>query len=89
MDISQFIKRVDQFILNPLIILFFTVALLVFMWGLVEFLLHPDEGADREKGKRNILYGILGMLVMVAAFGIIRIILDTFGLPATYGPISF
>jgi hypothetical protein len=89
MDITAFLRKVDQYIINPLIILGFTVAFLVFIWGLVEFIMHPDDDTGRDKGKRNIFYGIVGMLIMIGVFGIISIILDTFGLPNNTGFLLF
>lgn len=76
-------NRVNEYILNPLIILMFVVALLVFFWGLAEFIYKTGNGeGDLEKGKNNMIYGILGMCIMVAVYGIIRVILATFGLDA-------
>ena len=36
MDITEFLKKVNTAIVNPLIILIFGIALLVFFWGLYE-----------------------------------------------------
>lgn len=78
--INAFLDKINQFILNPLIVLMFVVALLVFFWGLVEFIYKAGSDDGRDTGKRNMLWGIIGMFIMVAVYGIIRLILDTFGL---------
>ena len=39
-----------------------------------------DNEEEREKGKKNMLWGIIGMTIMVGVFGIITIILNTFGI---------
>ncbi len=80
MSINAFLDKVNQFILNPLIILMFVVALLVFFWGLVEFIYKAGSEDGREVGKRNMMWGIAGMVIMVSVYGIIRLILQTFGI---------
>lgn len=80
MDINLFLSRVNEFILNPLIILMFVVALLVFFWGLVEFIYKAGSEEGREVGKRNMMWGIIGMFIMIGVYGIISLILGTIGI---------
>lgn len=67
-------------VLNPLAALFFAVALVVFIWGLVEFLWGLSTDTEgKENGKRHMMWGVIGMFVMVAAATIINIIANTIG----------
>jgi len=79
-NLTAFLFKVNEVIVNPLIVLMFVVALLVFFWGLVEFIYKAGSDDGREVGKRHIIYGIIGMFVMVSVYGIIRLILNTFGI---------
>lgn len=81
MKINSLLGKVNEFILNPLIILLFVVALIVFFWGLVEFISKAGSEEGRETGKRNMVWGVVGMFIMVAVYGIIKLILATFGVP--------
>ena len=81
--ITSLLGRINQYILNPIIILMFVIALLVFFWGLVEFIYKAGSEDGREVGKRNMMWGIVGMFIMVAVYGIIGLILGTFGLGGT------
>ncbi len=87
MDISEFLNKINQFILNPLILLAFAVALLVFFWGIFQFISSQTTDTNREEGKRKIFYGLFGMFIMISAYGLIRLILGTFGItgPAYLG----
>lgn len=78
---NSLLDKVNQFILNPLIVLLFAVALIVFFWGLVEFIFKAGSDEGRETGRRNMMWGIVGMFIMVAVYGIIKLILATFGVP--------
>lgn len=80
MTINELLNKINEFVINPIIILLFVVALLVFFWGLVELIRNADSDSGREKGRQNIMYGIIGMVIMVSVYGIIRVILSTFGL---------
>src|ERR1700742_658614 len=66
-------------IVNPILALLIGVGLVVFMWGLVEFLwgLSTDIGDGKERGKRHMLWGVIGMAVMACAFGILALIANT------------
>ncbi len=81
-----FINKINQFILNPLILLIFAVALLVFFWGIFQFIKSQTADAGREEGKRKIFYGLLGMFIMISAKGIISLILSTIGAKAPNYP---
>ena len=83
MDITDFLNKVNRAIVNPLILLLFGIALLVFIWGLFRFITSAESDEGREIGKKNILWGLIGMVIMISVFGIIRLIMGTFGIPAT------
>ena len=66
-------------ILNPIIALLFAVALVYFIYGVVQYIWNPDNEAMREQGRRNMLWGIIGLTVMVSVFGILRFVISTLG----------
>ncbi len=84
MDISVFLNKVNQFILNPLILLAFAIAFLVFFWGIFQFIFSQTADTQRDEGKRKIFWGLFGMFIMISAFGLIRLILGTFGITPSY-----
>lgn len=73
-------SRIATFILNPLIVLGFVVATIVFFWGIIELIAKADD-TDLAKSKRNVMYGVIGMFVMFSVFGILRLVLGTLGIP--------
>ena len=88
--VSNLIYQVNRLILNPIIALLFAVALVVFIWGIVEFISHVNSEDGREKGKRHMVWGMVGLLIMVSVFGIMQIIVDTFDLrtPSNQNPVN-
>lgn len=78
MSAIPFLNKVNQYILNPIILLLFAIAFLVFFWGLFQFIKSETADSKRDEGKRKILYGLIGMFIMVSALGLIRLVLGTF-----------
>ncbi len=76
---TTLLKKIELHILFPLMSLMMTVAGLVFFWGAYQYVLHADEDAGRETGKTHMLYGIIGLLIMISAFTILKIATNTFG----------
>lgn len=83
--VLNFINKVNGVILNPLIKLVFAIALLYFFFGIFQFIRSETSDSNRKKGQQKILYGLVGMFIMVSAYGIIHFILQTFGIPANPG----
>jgi len=77
---NAIISAINENIINPLIILMFAVALIVFLWGVLQYVAKAGDSSAIETARMHILYGILGMFIMVSAFGIIRIVTGTFGI---------
>lgn len=75
--VDRLIDRFVDVIIDPLLALLFAVALVYFMWGLIVFLANSDDETKRSEGRRHMLWGIVGMFVMIAASAIIEIILRT------------
>ncbi|MCA9366228.1 hypothetical protein KC722_01475 [Candidatus Kaiserbacteria bacterium] len=80
-DVAQgFVAKFNDIILFPLITLLMTVALVVFLWGCFEYVMGAANESKRELGRNHILWGIIGMLVMLSAQAILSIAAGTFGL---------
>ncbi len=76
--VYEIVGKVNQYIINPLIILLFALALVYFLYGVVEFL-STNADKDRTTGKNHMLWGIFGMFIMISVFAILRIIANTIG----------
>ena len=72
--------RLQAYIIDPAILIVFSLGFLLFVFGLVEFLWNLNEGGENEEGKQHMLWGIVGMLIMVSVFGILELLDNTFGL---------
>ena len=84
--IQELSGRLAAAIINPLLALIFGAGLLVFIWGLVQYLYTLNiKGEQDQEGKKHMLWGMVGMFIMVAVFTIIRIIANTINTPLPPG----
>ena len=87
---QNIISKFIDIILNPAIGVVFALGLFLFVWGLVQFLRALSMGGKTDEGKQHMLYGIIGMFIMVSVYGIISLLSNTFGLGinprGTYNP---
>lgn len=79
-SLDQLMDKIYKVVLNPLITLFFVAALVLFLFGMVRFLTNRDTSSEEaKKGKQHMLWGIVGMFIMISVFGIMRLIVGTLG----------
>ncbi len=74
-----FIHKVNQVIINPIIMLLFAVAVLVFLYGVFQYVRNSDSEDGRLEGQRHMLSGVFGLFIMISVFGIINLILNSIG----------
>lgn len=77
---QQLVTKLVDLIIDPLIYLLFTAGFFFFMFGLVKFLWNLRGGEVANDGKQHMLWGLIGMFVMMSAFAIISLIMNTFGI---------
>ena len=64
-------------LLNMMIGLMVTLAIVVFFWGVVQYMVNVGEG--KADGLRMMFYGVIVMFLMVSIWGIIRLLQGAFG----------
>ncbi len=65
-------------ILDTLIPIFITLAVVYFIWGVVQYTLSTDEEA-KKGAKWKIISGLIGLFLIISFWGVIRIVSSTFG----------
>lgn len=60
--------------------LIFALAVAMFVWGVVQYVISAGNEEQKEKGRQYMLWGIIALAVMVSVWGIVRIVGGTFGI---------
>lgn len=78
--LNAFLAKVVTQIVNPIILLLAAGAFVLFLWGVFEFIRNAGDGKLREEGRRAIFWGLIGLVIIFGAYGIINLALGTFGI---------
>lgn len=81
---DEVVFSVNRVIINPLIQFAFIIAFVVFIFGVMEFIRSAESPDGREKGKQHMIWGIIGLAVMVGVYGIMNVLINTFGLSKSH-----
>ncbi len=79
-SLRPLMDALQEYVFMPIAYLLYSVAVLVFFWGLFEFMmsLQSDKSDKREEGKRHMLWGVMGFVIMLGVKGIINMIIGLF-----------
>lgn len=71
------ISPIIEHVVSPIVRLAFAVAVVVFVYGVIQMMLNKTDSESHTKGRWAMLGGIIGMFIMVSAWGIIFLISNT------------
>ena len=83
-DISQggtlfgLLCRMGQ-LFNAVVPVLIALGVLYFVWGVVTYFISSDEEA-KKSGRNRIIYGIIGLTVIIGLWGLVNFLRNTFGL---------
>jgi hypothetical protein len=76
---DRLLANINNQIVTPLIYLMFAAALVYFLYGVFVFIRNADSPEERATGGKSIMWGLVGMFIMLSVKGIINLILGTIG----------
>ena len=71
------VSPIMRTIINPLIDLMFAVAVVVFVWGIIQMIINDTDAEAHRKGRWSMLSGLIGIFIMASAWGIINVVANT------------
>jgi len=78
-SVKTLIQSINTVIVNPLIIFLFALAVVYFIYGLAKYLLNPNNDTIRKEAKSSMLWGVIGIFIMISVFSIMNLVLNTLG----------
>lgn len=78
---DDILSKIKSEIIVPIIGLLFAVAILYFMWGVVMYLRNLNNPTGRSAGQKHMVWGIIGLAIMLSAFGIVNFVFNTVTAP--------
>ncbi|MDQ5889726.1 MAG: hypothetical protein QG609_219 [Patescibacteria group bacterium] len=66
--------------ISALIPLIIGIGVLVFLWGVVQYITAGSDSDKRKEGGYLMAYGIVGLFVMISIWGLVNFVSDTTGI---------
>ncbi len=76
--IQTFLCKIAD-ILSAIIPILIILGVIYFIWGVITYVIASDEEA-KKAGRDRIVFGIIGLAVIIAVWGLVKILTNTFGL---------
>ena len=77
-DLGSVLCKIGQ-LLNAVVPVLIALGVVYFVWGVITYVISSDEEA-KKAGRDRIIFGIIGLAVIVALWGLVGILTNTFGL---------
>ena len=71
------IGKIKTNIINPIVAVAVGLAFVMFLYGVLEYVQGGSNEKEIETGKKHIIWGIIGLVIMFGVNGIIKMITDT------------
>jgi hypothetical protein len=69
-------------LLNSVVPVLIALGIVYFVWGVISYVIADDEEA-KSAGRDRMIYGIIGLAAIVAVWGLVAILIRTFGISNT------
>lgn len=76
-SLDTFLTKLNSQIVNPLIQLLFAVAIIYFLYGVFKMIMNPDNEEVRTEARSHMIWGVIGLVIMMGVWGILNVILAT------------
>lgn len=80
-NIQSLICKFNE-ILGAILPFLIALGVVYFVFGVITFVISSDEEA-KTTGRNRMIYGIIGLVVIIGMWGLVRIVTNTFGLNNT------
>jgi hypothetical protein len=69
-------------LVNSVIPFLLAIAVVVFIWGVIKYMIQSSP-EDKAAGRSYIIWGIIGIAVILSIFGLVRLLQNTFNIQNT------
>lgn len=77
-SLDEIVGVIESQLLDPFIKFLIALAALVFIWGVIQFIASGGNPETQSTGRRHIVWGIIGLVIMVGALGILNLVASIF-----------
>ncbi|MFA6077485.1 MAG: hypothetical protein WC724_00495 [Candidatus Paceibacterota bacterium] len=74
---DSLVQKLVVNIINPITGLLGALAIAFFLFGVLQFIINSDNEDGIERAKKYMMWGLIGLFIMVSAWGVIGLIQGT------------
>ena len=78
MDFKTLLVTISGSILKPITVLIIALAVIFFLLGVLKYIQSVGDETKRKEGTTMMVYGIVGIFVMVSLWGLVHVLQSTF-----------
>ena len=78
-DFTTFLTNI-QGTINKIIPVIIAITVLVFIWGVANYIMNAGDEEKRKEARQFIIWGMVGFVIMVGIWGLINVFVSAFGL---------
>lgn len=78
--VNNLVTKIMTVIVLPIVEGLFILTFLIFIWGIFKMIRNTDDATAHKVARDHVLWGVIGMVIMISAIGIIRVIANTVGM---------
>ncbi len=84
-DLQSLVSIFTGIILGSIVPLISSLAMIMFLWGIAKFISNSGDAKTHQDGKMMMIWGVVGLFVMVSYIAIIRATHNDFGFTTSFG----
>jgi hypothetical protein len=78
--LTDFINLGTCILVKSVVPLLFALATVMFIWGVIDYFLNPENENKRKEGKSFMVWGLVALFVMVSIWGLVSVFSNTVGI---------
>ncbi len=78
--IGGIIDFISCILIQSVVPLLFSIAIVAFIWGIIQMYLDPNNEEQRKKGKQYMIWGLIALFVMISVWGLVNVLGNTFNI---------
>lgn len=75
---KQFVRYVTEILFRPIMTLFISLTVILFLWGTALFIGYAGDASKRQEGRQKMFIGIIALAVLMSFWGLARVVSSTF-----------
>lgn len=78
-SIGDLFNYISCILSTNIVSLLITIAMIGFIWGVIQMFINPNNEEARKQGKAYVLWGLIGLFVIISVWGLVSVLTNTFG----------